>query len=51
LGNNDIFKKFFHSMLAQGIYLAPSAFETWFLTDALTYEDIDRTVEAVGKGF
>ncbi|PKP39968.1 MAG: aspartate aminotransferase family protein, partial [Bacteroidetes bacterium HGW-Bacteroidetes-13] len=51
LGNNDTFKKFFHHMLSQGIYLAPSAFETWFLTDALTYEDLDRTVEAVGKGF
>ncbi len=51
LGNNDTFKKFFHHMLTQGIYLAPSAFETWFLTDALTYEDLDRTVEAVGKGF
>lgn len=51
LGNNDTFKKFFHHMLSQGIYLAPSAFETWFLTDALTYEDLDRTVEAAGKAF
>jgi glutamate-1-semialdehyde 2,1-aminomutase len=51
LGNNETFKKFFHSMLAQGIYLAPSAFETWFLTDALTYDDLDKTIEAVAKVF
>lgn len=44
--NNDIFKKFFHGMLKQGIYIAPSAFETWFLCDALTYEDLDITIAA-----
>lgn len=44
--NNDIFKKFFHGMLEQGIYIAPSAFETWFLCDALTYEDLDTTIAA-----
>ncbi len=47
LGNNDTFKKFFHGMLAEGIYIAPSAFETWFITDALTYEDLDTTIQAV----
>lgn len=46
-GNNDTFKQFFHSMLNQGIYIAPSAFETWFITDALTYEDLDKTIAAV----
>jgi glutamate-1-semialdehyde 2,1-aminomutase len=46
-GNNDTFKQFFHSMLNQGIYIAPSAFETWFITDALTYEDLDETIAAV----
>jgi glutamate-1-semialdehyde 2,1-aminomutase len=46
-GNNDTFKLFFHSMLKQGIYIAPSAFETWFITDALTYEDLDKTITAV----
>jgi len=45
-GNNDTFKKFFHGMLNQGIYIAPSAFETWFITDALTYEDLDKTIAA-----
>ncbi|WP_299101819.1 glutamate-1-semialdehyde 2,1-aminomutase [uncultured Winogradskyella sp.] len=46
-GNNDTFKKFFHGMLSLGIYIAPSAFETWFITDALTYEDLNETIAAV----
>lgn len=46
-GNNDTFKKFFHGMLNHGIYIAPSAFETWFITDALTYQDLDFTIAAV----
>lgn len=45
-GNNDTFKRFFHGMLNAGVYIAPSAFETWFITDALTYEDLDKTIEA-----
>jgi len=48
-GNNETFKKFFHGMLNQGIYIAPSAFETWFITDALTYPDLDATIVAVQK--
>ncbi|SHI97416.1 glutamate-1-semialdehyde 2,1-aminomutase [Algibacter luteus] len=48
-GNNDTFKKFFHGMLNAGVYIAPSAFETWFITDALSYEDLDFTIEAVKK--
>jgi glutamate-1-semialdehyde 2,1-aminomutase len=48
-GDNERFKTFFHGMLQEGIYIAPSAYETWFITDALTYEDIDKTVEAVAK--
>jgi glutamate-1-semialdehyde 2,1-aminomutase len=47
--NNQHFKDFFHGMLEQGIYLPPSAFESWFLNDALTYEDLDRTIDAAGK--
>ncbi|AUC83584.1 glutamate-1-semialdehyde 2,1-aminomutase [Lacinutrix sp. Bg11-31] len=50
-GNNDMFKIFFHGMLNQGIYIAPSAFETWFITDALTYEDLDKTIEACNTVF
>lgn len=48
-GNNEWFKKFFHGMLQEGIYLPPSAFESWFLNDALSYSDIDLTVEAARK--
>jgi glutamate-1-semialdehyde 2,1-aminomutase len=48
-GNNRRFKDFFHGMLENGIYIAPSAFETWFITDALSYEDLDRTIEMVDK--
>ena len=46
-GDNDTFKKFFHGLLNEGIYIAPSAYETWFITDALTYEDLDFTINAV----
>ncbi|MDO6761365.1 glutamate-1-semialdehyde 2,1-aminomutase [Tamlana sp. 2_MG-2023] len=46
-GNNESFKKFFHGLLNAGVYIAPSAFETWFITDALSYEDLDFTIEAV----
>ena len=49
MGNNETFKKFFHGMLNEGIYIAPSAFETWFVTDALTYADLDETIAAVNK--
>ena len=48
-GNNDRFKQFFHGMLNAGVYIAPSAFESWFITDALAYEDLDFTIAAVEK--
>lgn len=44
--NNQAFNRFFHFMLGQGIYLPPSAFETWFVSDALTKNDIDKTITA-----
>ena len=44
--NNEFFKKFFHSMLRRGIYLPPSAFETWFVSNAITPEDLDHTIAA-----
>ena len=46
LGNNDHFKAYFHGMLERGIYLPPSAFESYFLNDALSYEDIAFTLDA-----
>jgi glutamate-1-semialdehyde 2,1-aminomutase len=48
-GDNETFKKFFHGLLHEGIYIAPSAFESWFISDALTYEDLDFTIAAVDK--
>ncbi len=48
-GNNDTFKKYFHGMLEEGIYLPPSAFESYFLNDGLTYEDLDKTISAMKK--
>jgi len=44
--DNAFFNRFFHEMLKRGIYLPPSAFESWFLSDALTYEDLDATIAA-----
>ena len=43
------FKKYFHGMLTEGVYLAPSAFEAAFLSAAHTPEDIDLTIEAAEK--
>jgi len=49
--NNALFNKYFHHMLQAGIYLPPSAFETWFLSNALSYEDLDKTIEATKNFF
>ncbi len=48
-GDNETFKKFFHGLVKEGVYIAPSAYETWFITDALTYEDLDFTINAIDK--
>lgn len=47
--DNKFFNKFFHAMLERGIYLPPSAFESWFLSNALSYDDLDKTIEAAEK--
>jgi glutamate-1-semialdehyde 2,1-aminomutase len=44
--NNGLFNQYFHKMLERGVYLPPSAFETWFLSHALSREDLDKTIEA-----
>lgn len=44
--NNQLFNKYFHAMLKRGVYLPPSAFESWFLNNALSYEDLDKTIQA-----
>lgn len=46
--NNALFNKYFHAMLDSGIYLPPSAFESWFLSHALSKNDLDQTIEATG---
>jgi len=43
------FNRFFHTMLEQGIYLPPSAFESWFLNNALSTRDLDETIEAASQ--
>ena len=48
-GDNDAFKKFFHGLLSKGIYIAPSAYETWFITDALSYEDLNYTIKCIDE--
>ena len=44
--NVELFKKYFHAMLQRGVYLPPSAYESWFLNNALTREDLDYTINA-----
>ena len=45
------FKKFYHGMLAEGIYLAPSSYETGFVSSAHSDEDIEKTLDAAEKVF
>ena len=47
----DAYAAFFHAMLERGIWLAPSAFEAWFLTAAHTTADVERTIEAAEEAF
>ena len=47
--DRERFKKYFHGMLAEGVYLAPSQFESGFISTAHTAADIGRTVKAAAK--
>lgn len=49
--DGEMFAKFFKLMLQQGINLAPSKYEAWFLTTAHTKEDIEETLKAVEVAF
>ena len=49
--DSDRFNRFFHAMLDQGIYLAPSAFEAGFVSAAHSDDDIDATIAAARKAF
>ena len=48
-GNKKRFTKYFHGMLKRGVYLPPSAFESYFLNDAISYKDIDTTLQAFSE--
>ena len=48
-GDNTLFKNYFHGMLSQGIYLPPSAYESYFLNDAISFEDLDFTLKSFKK--
>lgn len=49
--NMEHFKAFYHAMLEQGVYLAPSAFEGGFMSAAHSEEDIQQTLDAAEKAF
>lgn len=49
--DGEMFGKFFKFMLQQGINLAPSKYEAWFLTTEHCKEDIEHTIKAVGNAF
>ncbi len=49
--NQDRFKRFFHAMLDEGVYLAPSAFEAGFVSAAHSDEDLEATLAAARKAF
>jgi glutamate-1-semialdehyde 2,1-aminomutase len=47
--NIEQFKKFFHGMLDEGIYMAPSAYEAGFVSAAHTEEDLQKTIDTAAK--
>ncbi len=47
----DHYKRFFHAMLASGVYFAPSAFETAFVSGAHGDAEVDQTLAAVKRAF
>jgi glutamate-1-semialdehyde 2,1-aminomutase len=49
--DREAFNRFFHAMLAAGIYLAPSAYEAGFVSSAHGEAEIERTVSAARKVF
>ena len=49
--DREAFNRFFHAMLARGVYFAPSAFEAGFVSSAHTDADIDQTVAAAREVF
>ncbi|TNG00326.1 MAG: glutamate-1-semialdehyde-2,1-aminomutase [Gammaproteobacteria bacterium] len=48
-GDQDRFRNFFHGMLDEGVYLAPSAFEAGFVSIMHSDDDLDKTIDAAGR--
>ena len=49
--NQEHFNQFFHHMLEQGAYLAPSSYEAGFISNAHSEEDIEKTIELANQAF
>lgn len=49
--DSELFGRFFHLMLDEGVYLAPSAYEAGFMSDAHSYNDLDETIAAAERAF
>jgi glutamate-1-semialdehyde 2,1-aminomutase len=49
--DREAFNRFFHAILSEGVYLAPSAFEAGFVSAAHTETDIEQTVNAASRVF
>ena len=47
----SLFNRFFHHMLNNGIYLPPSAYESWFLSNALHKTDLEKTISVIRRFF
>jgi glutamate-1-semialdehyde 2,1-aminomutase len=47
--DHDLYARFFHAMLEEGVYLPPSGFEAWFLSTAHAEPEIDRTLQAAER--
>ena len=47
--DRQLFARFFGGMIEEGVYIAPSPFEAWFVSTAHTDEDVDKTLDAVRK--
>ena len=47
--NHPLFNNFFHQMLKNGVYLSPSGYETWFISEAIKEQEVEKTLEAVRK--
>jgi glutamate-1-semialdehyde 2,1-aminomutase len=49
--DKERFNRFFHAMLARGVYLAPALYEAGFVSSAHTHDDIAATVRAAAESF